>query len=232
LCPIAHLPLLVDRIGATLSLSNGAVTARFHFGSIVGSTRAGLWQWRAQFASINASVDCHVLENIGFGVVHACSGAACPAADFAHTYPGAAMQFLSAYCGGGSGVYVAAFLCCIFAVSCARLSSSAYFNISRRYVAAHDPNGSHKVFSASSNSSNASQPTLSFEIATLAPDAGHSSAPLDVRCNQPRILSHKMCFSRVLTSKIERLNRRRSFDIVFALFQGDWFDASQIYRRV
>jgi hypothetical protein len=108
-CPIGDLPLTVDHINATLSLSNGVVTSRFHFGSVAGSTAAGLWQWRVQLSSINASADCHVLENIGFGVLHDCSGAACPAVDFSHTYPGAALQFLCAYCNAGSGVYVSSF---------------------------------------------------------------------------------------------------------------------------
>jgi hypothetical protein len=54
-------------------------------------------------------------------------------------------------------------------------------NILCRYLAAHDPDGSHKVFSASSGTSASSTPTLSFEITTLAPGAGHSTTPLDVR---------------------------------------------------
>jgi hypothetical protein len=75
-CPIGDLSSVVDFINVTLSLSNGAVAARWHFGSVAGSTVASLWQWRFRLSSINASNGCHVFENIGFGVLHDCSGEA------------------------------------------------------------------------------------------------------------------------------------------------------------
>ena len=168
-CPIGDLSSVVDFINVTLSLSNGSVAARLHFGSVVGSTSGSLWQWSFQLSSINATNGCHVFENIGFGVLHDCSGAACPPANFTHTYPGAALQFLNAYCSSGSGVY----------------------------LAAHDPSGSHKVFAAASNINDPSHPSLSFQITTLAPGAGHSNTPYFVESEPLPPISYSYAFASV-----------------------------------
>jgi hypothetical protein len=86
------------------------------------------------------------------------------------------------------------------------------------------------VFSATSYSSSASRPTVvSFQISTLAPVA-NSTQPYDTEYVIPP-RTQRLCAFQLDFHTRNDVWWRRSFDVVFALFEGDWFDAAQIYRR-